>query len=109
MADTDSTPNAPRVTRNDADERYELWIGDELVGRAEYRREDSGTAFVHTEIDDAHGGQGLGSILAKAALDDAVDRDEIIVPYCPFIQAYLKRHHEYDPHVVWPRPKHAKK
>lgn len=99
----------PRVTRNDAENRYELWLDDALVGHADFTVGESGTAFVHTVVDEAYGGRGFGSTLAKGALDDTVARDEIIVPYCPFIQAYLKRHHDYDAHVAWPTPKHEKK
>ncbi|PFG30418.1 GNAT family N-acetyltransferase [Paramicrobacterium agarici] len=101
--------NESRVTRNEAESRYELWLGDTMVGRAEFERHDSGTAFTHTVVDDEYSGQGLGSVLAKGALDDAVARDEIIVPHCPFIQAYLKRHHEYESHVAWPTPKHERR
>jgi predicted GNAT family acetyltransferase len=32
-------------------------------------------------------------------LDDAVARGLRIVPYCPFIAAYLERHHEYSEYV----------
>lgn len=99
----------PQVTRNGSESRYELRLDGTVVGHAEFSRTESGTAFVHTVVDDEYEGRGFGSVLAKAALDDTVERDEIIVPYCPFIQAYLKRHHEYDAHVVWPTPKHEKK
>lgn len=103
MADTE-----PKVVRNEAANRYELWMGDMLAGQAEYKLTEAGTAFVHTEVDDAFSGQGLGSILARRSLEDAASRDEVIVPYCPFIQAYLKRHHDLDAHVQWPTPKHQR-
>ncbi len=105
----DMADDAPHVTRNDSENRYELWLDDTVVGHADFTGTESGTAFMHTVVDDAYEGRGFGSVLAKAALDDTIERDEIIVPYCPFIQAYLKRHHEYDAHVAWPTPKHEKK
>ncbi|SEB82930.1 hypothetical protein SAMN04489806_1887 [Paramicrobacterium humi] len=98
-----------RVVRNDAEGRYELWLGDTLAGRAEFELQDAGTAFTHTEVDPAFEGQGLGSVLARGALEDAASRDEIIVPYCPFIRAYVKRHHEFDAHVLLPTPKHERR
>lgn len=104
MADADET----RVVRNDEKSRYEIWVGDSLAGRAEFERQDAGTAFMHTEVDTSFEGQGLGSILARGALEDTASRDEIIVPYCPFIRAYLKRHHEFDAHVLLPSPKHER-
>ena len=51
--------------------------------------------FTHTEIDDAFEGQGLGSTLAKAALADAREHGLRVVPLCPFIAGYIKKHPEY--------------
>ena len=50
--------------------------------------------LVHTEIDPAFEGHGLGSHLAAGALDDARQRGLTVVPLCPFVTAYLRRHHE---------------
>lgn len=44
----------PRVVDNPAELRYELWLGDELVGEIRYTREEDGTVvLVHTEVDPA--------------------------------------------------------
>lgn len=48
----------------------------------------------HTEVDPAFEGQGVGSQLAKAALDDVRARGLELVPRCPFIAAYIRRHSE---------------
>lgn len=94
----------PRVTRNDETHEYELWLGDAKAGFSMFREKPGRIAFTHTVIDEAYEGQGLGSLLARAVLDDAVARGETIVPYCPFIAAYLRRHSDYDDHVEWPAP-----
>jgi uncharacterized protein len=91
-----------RVVRNDDEHRYELWSGDTLAGFGEYREHGDRTVFTHTEIDKAFGGQGLGKVLAGEALDDAVRRGRVIVPICPFIADYLRKHDEYGEHVRWP-------
>lgn len=84
--------------------QFELRDGETTIGFAEYRDRDGSRAFTHTVVDSAYEGQGLGSRLARFVLDDAVAQGKRIVPICPFIAAYLKRHHEYDGRVDWPDP-----
>ncbi|HZQ02403.1 MAG TPA: GNAT family N-acetyltransferase [Gaiellaceae bacterium] len=38
--------------------------------------------------------RGLGAALVRAALDDARDRGFRVVPICPFVEAYVRRHPE---------------
>ena len=92
----------PEVVDNELEDRFELWHGDRLAGFAAYRRREGGTVFVHTEIEPEFEGKGLGSVLARQALDATVARGEEIIPVCPFISAYLRKHPEYDEHVHWP-------
>ena len=51
--------------------------------------------FVHTEIDDAYAGQGLGGKLARAALDDVRARGLAVRPDCPFIKGWIAKHPDY--------------
>jgi hypothetical protein len=96
-------PRAVReVVRNETENRYEAWSGDALAGVAEYRERGDRTIFTHTEVDPAFEGQGVAKALAAAALADTVRRGRLIVPLCPFIADYLKKHREYDEHVRWP-------
>lgn len=41
------------------------------------------------------GGRGVGSQLARHALDDARARGLAVVPDCPFLNDYLSKHPEY--------------
>ena len=67
-----------------------------LAGLAQYRLTDPGLiVFIHTEIDDAFEGRGLGSILVRAALDAARSRGLAVRPDCPFVRGYIARHPEY--------------
>jgi predicted GNAT family acetyltransferase len=84
----------PRVTRNEAASRFEIFVEDELAGFAEYRLTDGGIDFTHTVVDDAFEGQGIGSRLAKAALQTAKDAGLTITASCSFIRGYLRRHPE---------------
>jgi predicted GNAT family acetyltransferase len=83
--------------------RYELRDGEQVIGAAHYRRRPGQVVFTHTVVDDAYEGQGLGSVLAREALTDVKASGLRIVPVCPFIAAYLRRHHELDD-VVDPVP-----
>lgn len=72
--------------------RYEVWTDGQLAGFAQYRLHDGRITFLHTEIGPGHEGVGLGSQLARAALDDVRVRQLAVVPLCPFIADYIKRH-----------------
>ncbi len=56
--------------------------------------------FTHTEVPDAFEGQGVGSKLARTALDYARDNELKVIPLCPFVAGYIRRHPEYQP-LVW--------
>ena len=75
--------------------RYEVTVDGELAGFAEYRRVEGATVFTHTEVFDAYEGKGVGSALARGALDDVRARGRRLVALCPFIGAYLESHGEY--------------
>jgi predicted GNAT family acetyltransferase len=85
--------------RNDpAQHRYEVLEDGELAGFAAYQEVAGGRiVFTHTEVDPKFEGQGLGTVLVKGALDDARDREQLIVPICPFVAKYVHRHPEYVP------------
>ena len=83
------------VRDNPGLERYEISEAGELAGFAQYRFRPGLIAFIHTEIDPGHEGQGLGSKLVAFALDDARARGLDVLPFCPFVNAFLREHPEY--------------
>ena len=85
------------VTDNQDQHRFEARVDGELAGFAEYRlRGDDVIIFTHTEVDDAYEGRGVGSALARQALDAVRDAGERrVVPRCPFIKAWIDRHPDY--------------
>ena len=86
------------VEDNPQESRYEARMGDRLVGIAEYElQDDQGPiVFVHTEVLPEAEGRGVGTALTRTALDDVRRRGLRAVVDCPFIGAWLQRHHEYD-------------
>jgi predicted GNAT family acetyltransferase len=85
----------PDVGNNTAAHRYEIRADGEVAGVAAYGMSGNTVVFTHTEISDAFEGRGLGSHLAKAALDDVRQHHQRVRPLCPFIAAYIDRHVEY--------------
>ena len=82
------------VVDNPAELRYELWTAGAMVGSILYTLEDGAITLVHTDIDPAYEGQGLGSVLVRGALDDIRSRGLKLHPVCPFVVAYIRRHPE---------------
>jgi predicted GNAT family acetyltransferase len=81
-----------RVVDNRRASRYELWLGATRAGLIEYRSQPGVVVLIHTEIDPALAGQGLGERLVAGALADLRARGRKLVPLCPFVRAYLRRH-----------------
>jgi predicted GNAT family acetyltransferase len=90
------------VTDNRPASRYEIRVGDQLAGVADYERTPRGITFTHTKVDDRFEGQGLGSRLAEAALDDARRDGMVVTPRCPFIAEFIETHPEYSDLVAGP-------
>ena len=80
------------VTDNRELNRYEVRVEGELAGFAQYRLDGARMTIFHAEVGPSFEGQGVGSRLAKDALDDVRTRDLELVPRCPFIAAYVRRH-----------------
>jgi predicted GNAT family acetyltransferase len=94
-ADAQQPENAatePRVADNPEQSRFELWLGTTRAGLIEYRSKPGVVFLVHTEVDPAFAGQGLGERLVAGALEDLRARGLKLVPLCPFVRAYLRRH-----------------
>ncbi|MEW1699765.1 GNAT family N-acetyltransferase [Streptomyces sp. NPDC091278] len=86
---------APVVRDVEARHRYEILVDDRRAGLTAYRDRDRQRVFFHTEIDDAHAGQGLASILVEQALTDVRASGRRLVPVCPYVAKFLKKHEEF--------------
>jgi predicted GNAT family acetyltransferase len=80
------------VTDHPERSRYEIHLGGELAGIASYARHGNRVDVLHTEIDPAFSGHGLGGTLARGVLDDLRRRGLQVTPSCPFLAEYLRRH-----------------
>ncbi len=82
------------VTNNEAQQRYEVQI-DGSLAVIQYKRGGNEIFLLHTEVPEALEGRGVGSALARSALEDARTRALTVVPVCPFVSAYIRKHPEY--------------
>ena len=96
MSDPAAT-DALVVEDNSDESRYEARLGDRVVAISEYELTDEAgpIVFVHTEVLPDAEGRGVGSRLARGALDDVRRRGLRLVADCPFIAAYIRRNPEY--------------
>jgi predicted GNAT family acetyltransferase len=83
-----------RVSDNPSQLQYELFFDGKPAGLIRYRRLPDAIALVHTEVDPAYEGQGLGTRLIELALADIRRRGLHVVPVCPFVREYLDRYPE---------------
>ncbi|MFH8449616.1 GNAT family N-acetyltransferase [Streptomyces fungicidicus] len=83
------------VERADADRRYEILVDGRRAGLTAYRDLGVQRVFFHTEVDEAFAGQGLGPRLVQQALTDVRASGMRIVPVCPYVAKFLKRHDEF--------------
>lgn len=75
--------------------RFEARVDGAVAGVAMVRHRPGLVIFLHTEVDPAFEGRGVGSALAKGALDLVKAAGDRVEPRCPFIAAWIRRHKEY--------------
>ena len=90
------------LSRNDAQHCYELRVGAKVAVQSFFRDRPGHIDFTHTETAAEFKGQGLGKVLAHFALDDVVASGKRIIPHCPFIAGYLRKHEGYEQYIDWP-------
>jgi predicted GNAT family acetyltransferase len=88
------------VQDNPGESRYELLLDEHVVGEVLYRSAPDHVVLLHTEVLPSLEGRGLGARLVVGALDDIRARGLHVVPFCPFVRAYIRRHPEYADLVV---------
>jgi len=82
------------VRDNPAQQRFEL-DADGGTAVAYYTLAPGVITFTHTEVPPELNGRGIGSRLARGALETVRRRGLKVIPKCPFMSAYIGRHPEY--------------
>ena len=85
---------AIEVLNNQRESRFESHIGEKMAFLM-YRRSAEEIAFSHAEVPAELEGQGIGGRVVHAALEFAREHGLTVVPQCPFVAWYIRRHQEY--------------
>lgn len=89
--------DVPVVHKPEA-QRFEVTV-DGQHAFAAYRLHDGTIVFTHTEVPPALQGRGVGRALARTALEYARAAGLDVLPECPFIASYIRRHRQHKPLV----------
>ncbi|MGM5629426.1 GNAT family N-acetyltransferase [Apibacter raozihei] len=84
---------------NTENNQYEIQIG-RFTPRIEYIKTDDEIYLTHTEVPMELEGRGVGSGFLEQVLIDIDKQGLRLVPMCPFVAGYLKKHPEWKRLVV---------
>jgi len=84
----------PEIVNNKERRQFEIHVGD-MLARLKYRIGEDTMELIHTEVPKALAGRGLAGQLAQTALEYAAAHRLQVIPTCPYVQTYLKRHPDY--------------
>ena len=79
------------VTDNPDKKRYEVSV-EGSTAFVEYIKAKDKIYLTHTEVPTALEGKGIGSSLVLKVFEDIERQDLTLVPLCPFVAMYLKKH-----------------
>ncbi len=74
--------------------RFELEVKGHIAF-TEYERNGNRIFLTHTEVPKELEGTGVGAVLVEKTLEYIEVKSWKLVPYCPYVQAYLRKHPEW--------------
>lgn len=74
--------------------QYEFHVNG-FIPKIQYRKTGNKIYLTHTEVPVELQGKGIGNLLIKEVLEDIKQKELKLVPICPFVAAYIKRHPEW--------------
>jgi hypothetical protein len=82
------------VVNNEAEQRFEAHVQGQTAFLA-YRRFPDRLVLVHTEVPPALEGKGIAGKLVARALDLARAAHLRVIPLCPYVASFVRKHPEY--------------
>ena len=76
---------------NKAENRFEMKF-ENYTSFIEYEIKNGAVALLHTEVDPALEGRGTGTAIVEKTLKHIEEAELKLLPLCPFVATYLKRH-----------------
>lgn len=82
------------LINNELSRQFELVI-DQVKAKIEYDLQKDRIFLLHTEVPQALAGRGVGNAIVEKALQYIDANNLKLVPLCPFVAAFLKKHPEW--------------
>jgi uncharacterized protein len=82
------------VTNNEKAHRFETTV-DGLRSIITYRRFPDRMVLEHTEVPEPLRGKGLAAKLTRTALEFARANRLRVIPLCPYVAGFVRKHREY--------------
>lgn len=82
------------VVHNLAKNRFETWI-DSQLSKLDYLLDEDTIVMTHVGVYPEHRGQGVAGKLVEVALNYAEKNSLRVIPMCPYVAAYIRRHPQY--------------
>ena len=82
------------LVENTERKRYEYHL-DSGIALVEYIKTQNKIYLTHTEVPSKYSGQGIASALDKDVLGEVEKTSLKLVPLCPYVAAFIKRHQEW--------------
>ena len=79
---------------NEAGHRFEMKVG-ESIAFIEYKQRQNKITLIHTEAPPELEGKGAATALIEKTLDYIEKNNFKLIPICPLVVAYIKRHPEW--------------
>ncbi|RYY69010.1 MAG: N-acetyltransferase [Chitinophagaceae bacterium] len=87
------------LTDNEAENRYEMSF-ENTISFIEYEKEGDNISLLHTEVDPSLEGRGVGTAIVEKVLKAIEEKGLQLIPLCPFVVAYIKRHPDWERIIV---------
>lgn len=82
------------LVNNELSRQFELTV-DNIKSKIEYELQKDRMFLIHTEVPQALAGKGVGNAIVEKTLQYLETNNLKLVPLCPFVAAYVKKHPEW--------------
>ncbi len=82
------------LVNNEMSRQFELVVNG-IKSKIEYELQKNRMSLLHTEVPEALEGHGVGTAIVEKTLQYIEDNHLKLVPWCPFVKSYVKRHPEW--------------
>jgi len=82
------------LVKNDEKKRFEIEI-DGYLAFINFGESGDHIALVHTETDPELNGKGAAAAVVEKTLQYIEYNNKLLMPYCPYVFGYIKRHPEW--------------